>query len=65
MKKGVFVGTFSEDDVRNGVDKQKLWAVQNETGLKYCNTEFVKKKGKIVGLKIWACSLEDCEQFNP
>ena len=61
MKKRVFVGTFDENDIRNGVDKQKLHEVQERTGLKYCNTEYVKKKGEIVGLKLWACKLEDCD----
>lgn len=59
--KGVFVGTFNEEDIKNNVDKQKLKEIQAATGLKYCNTEYVKKKGIIIGIKLWACSLEDCD----
>lgn len=63
MKRGVFVGTFTEEDIANNIDRERLFAVQKETGLNYCNEEFVYKGGKIVGLKLWACSFEDCDEF--
>lgn len=57
--KGVLVGTFSEEDLTKGIDKKQLAKVQEETGLKYTNTEFIKKKGKIVALKVYACNVDD------
>ena len=61
MKKGIFVGTFDEKDLQLGIDKVKVAAAKQETGLKYTNTEYVKKRGQIVGIKIWVCSIDDCD----
>ena len=63
MKKGIFVGEFNRDDIIADRDTKALVKVQEETGLKYCNHEFIKKRGKIVGMRLWACSREDCEDF--
>ena len=54
-----FVGEFSESDITNGLDQICVANVQKQTGLKYTNTELVKRNGKIVGIKIWACDLAD------
>lgn len=63
MKKGVFVGEFSEQDLFNGVDKAMVREMKEKTGLKYINKEFVKRAGRIVSMKIWVCSLDECEDF--
>jgi len=63
MKKGVFVGEFSEQDLANGVDEIRIREMKEKTGLKYINTEFVKRAGKIVAIKVWVCSLDECEDF--
>lgn len=57
--KGVLVGTYTETDIANGKDKEDVKKVSEETGYKYTNTEFVKKNGKVSGIKIYVCSLED------
>lgn len=55
----VFVGQFSEAEVANGLDKVCVADAQEQTGLVYTDTQLVKRKGKIVGIKIWVCDLED------
>lgn len=55
----VYVGQFSEAEVANGLDKVCVAAKQKETGLKYTNTQLVKRKGEIVAIKIWVCDTED------
>lgn len=49
----VFVGQFSEEELKNGVDKLKVAEAAEKYQLKYTRTKLVKKKGKIVGIKIW------------
>lgn len=61
MKKGIYVGEFNAQDIDAGRDQKALAEVQERTGLRYNNTELIRRKGKIVGMKIWACSREDCE----
>ena len=57
--KGVLVGTFNENDLVNGKDKVETQRMKEETGYNYTNTEFVKRKGKIVSMKVYVCSMED------
>lgn len=61
MADGVYVGQFSEQDILLGIDKVAVEKVKQETGLKYTNTKFVKRNGKIVGMKIWVC---DAQSFK-
>ena len=57
--KGIYVGQFSERDIALGLDKAAVEKAKAETGLKYTNTEFVKRNGKVVAMKIWVCRMED------
>lgn len=59
--KGIYVGRFNSEDVKNGTDKKITFQKMEETGLKYTNTRFVKKRGEIVGFDVWVCSVHDCE----
>lgn len=54
--KGVFVGTFSKDDLIKGKDKIAVEQKKKETGLNYTNTRLTKD-----GLKIWVCDVNDME----
>ncbi len=53
----VYVGQFNEKDIYDGKDTQAVEDAKAKTGLQYTNTKFVKKGGKIVGLKIWVCDV--------
>lgn len=55
---GVFVGKFSENDLKNGIDKKAVEKKEKETGLKYTNTKIIKEKG-VTKLAIWVCNVED------
>jgi len=58
--KGYLVDTFTEDELKNGVDKECVERAIIETGLNYINTEFVyNNKKKITGVKIYVCNEED------
>lgn len=57
--KGILIGTYDENDLKNGKDKSDVLKISRETGLKYTNTEILKSKGKIIGMKIYACKAED------
>ena len=57
----VFVGEFSDEDLKNGVDKKMVEDYKIKTGLNYTNTKLVKKNGKIVAIKIWVCDSNDFE----
>ena len=48
-----FVGLFSENEIKNGLDKIEVEKKKIETGYKYTKTELVKQGKKIVGIKIW------------
>ena len=63
MKKGIFVGTFNEEDIKRGADQKAIKEAMEKTGKKYINTELVKKAKEIVGIKIWVCDFEDCTDF--
>ena len=54
--KGIFVGEFTEADIRDKKDRQAVQAAMHRTGLKYTNTRETKK-----GIKIWVCALADME----
>lgn len=57
--KGILVGTFNQEEISKNIDNQKVEEIKLKTGLKYTNTEFVKKGKEIVALRIYVCSLED------
>lgn len=57
--KGILVGKFDEDDLRNKRDKIQVDKIMKETGLKYVNTEYVKRKDKTTHIKIYLCTIED------
>lgn len=57
--KGILVGTFSMDDLDAGKDTEAVMAAEEETGLRYTNTELVRSKGNIVGLRVYVCTLDD------
>ena len=61
MKKGIFVGEFSVDQIDSGADRIAVEKVKAETGLSYTNTEIVKKCGVPVGLKIWVCTASEMQ----
>ncbi len=63
MKKGVYVGEFSEADIDAGKDRAALAEAQERTGLRYSNSELVRKNGIIVALRLWACNMEEMEVF--
>ncbi len=60
--KGIYVGQFSESDLRQGKDKVAVEQMMAKTGLTYTNTHIAKKGGVPVGLQIWVCTEED---WNP
>ena len=57
--KGILVGTFTELDLKNGRDKETVEKKKKETGLGYTNTEFVRKNGDIVSIRIYVCTVDD------
>lgn len=59
--KGIFIGTFDLEDVTSGKDKEIVNKFLKENNMQYVNTTCVKKNKKIIGLKVWACTLEDME----
>lgn len=61
--KGYLVGVFNEVDLKNGKDKIETDKLKEKTGMKYTNTSLVSKKGNIVGIKVWVCTLDDMKLF--
>lgn len=57
--KGYFVGSFSETDIKNGLDRVAVEKAKAETGLQYTNQEYIKKGGIPVGIKLYVCSLNE------
>lgn len=57
----VYVGQFNETELKNGLDKQQIEKMKSESNgvLRYTKTRFVKKGGKIVGLKVWLMTSEE------
>ncbi|BAG09065.1 MAG: hypothetical protein E6053_09305 [Finegoldia magna] len=60
-KKGILVGTFTEEQLKKKIDKLEVDKAMEKYGLKYTNTELVRKGGKIVGLKVYVCNWEDVD----
>lgn len=58
VKSGIFVGNFSEDDIKSKKDKKEVEKMKKQTGLNYVNTKIIKKSGKKY-LSIWLCNVED------
>lgn len=58
-KKGFYVGTFNDAQIKNNEDKKAVEQAKADTGCKYVNTEFVKKGGTIVGLKLYVCTADE------
>lgn len=56
---GVFVGEFTESDLKNGIDKKAVAEKMEKTGLKYTNTKIAKNKNKERVLRIWVCNVDD------
>ena len=56
--KGILIGKFSEEQLKNKEDKELFKKVSKETGYEYANTEIKKDK-----MLVYACSLEDCRDF--
>lgn len=57
----ILVGTFDENDLSQGKDKEAIKEAKEKYGLKYTETKLIKKRGKIVGLKVWVC---DSDEFT-
>ena len=55
---GVLVGKFTENDLKNGIDKKAVEDAKEKYNLKYTNTKIIKEKG-IRKLAIYLCTLED------
>lgn len=55
----VLVGTFNEQDLKEGKDKAAIQEAKAKHGLKYSDTKLVKKGEKIVGIKVWVCDADD------
>lgn len=51
---GIFVGEFTKNDLKKGIDKLKVEEKKKETGLNYVNTKIVNGK-----LKIYVCNVYD------
>lgn len=62
--KGYFVGTFNEEDIMNKSDKVAIQKAMEETGMKYVNTEYLKKGKKIIGINLYVCSLEEVQDWG-
>lgn len=53
----IWVGDFTEDDLKNKVDKEVITNVQKKTGLSYTLDKIIKKNGER-RLRVWVCDLE-------
>ena len=52
----IYVGRFDENDIKHGIDKQKVKkAMQKKHNLKYTNAKLVKQAGKVIAIDIWVC----------
>lgn len=54
-----FVGRFTEEDLRNGVDKAEVAKAKEKYGLYYTESEIVFEDGVMVGIKIWVCGEDE------
>lgn len=55
---GILVGKFTEEDLRNKIDKQVVAEKSKEYNLKYTNAKIIKEKG-IRKLAIYLCNIDD------
>jgi len=53
----VYVGEFSEEKIKKGIDKIMVEKAKEKNNLNYVNTKIVKKNNKMVSLKIWVCDM--------
>lgn len=52
--KGIFVGSFDENDIKAGRDKAAVSEAKHQfQDHKYTATEFVTKRGKITAIRIY------------
>lgn len=49
----IFVGTFTEKQLKNKEDRAEIEKTAKKTGLKYVRNLITKEKGKTV-MKVWA-----------
>lgn len=54
----IFIGTFTEEDLKNGRDKQAISEAkeleQNKrNGLRFIESKIIKKSGKPHAMKVW------------
>lgn len=56
----ILVGDFTENDLKNGIDKIEVEKAKKKHDLKYTNTKIIVKKG-IRYLRIYVC---DVYSFN-
>lgn len=57
--KGILVGEFSADELREKKDKELFKKVAEETGCEYANVEIKKNK-----MRVYACTFKDCWEFK-
>lgn len=57
----IYVGRFDENDIKHGIDKQKVKEAMQKHNLKYTNTKLVKQAGKVIAIDIWVC---DATEFK-
>ena len=57
--RGILVGTFTEQELRQGRDKVEVEKMMKKTGYPGVNSVVVKKGGKPVGLRLYVCRWED------
>ena len=51
----VYVGEFTEKDLKAGADKKAVARMMELSGQRYTKTQLVHKNGKPVAIKIWCC----------
>lgn len=59
--KGFFVGSFTDAELDAKKHEDAIEKVKQEVEQKYVNTEYVKKRGQIVGMRFYVCSADDCK----
>lgn len=62
--KGYLVGCFNEEELIKKNDKVALKKAMEETGLKFVNTEYIKKGKNIIGLKIYVCTQSEVQNWG-
>ena len=55
---GILVGKFTEEDLKNGIDKKIVKEKMEEYNLKYTNTKIIKEND-IKKLAIYVCNVYD------